>query len=572
MSSFVVTRPDGTQTAVRWWASGVAMGCVAGKAEQLLLGARGGDGDGWSTAQVRQLEDAALRALERGDEEEEEEEETVTGVPQDRAVDGRLWVDRYAPLSFAELLGDARTHRELLKWLVGWARSLGTRPRTLVAGAAECAPRLSAVALLVGAPGAGKTTVAQVLARHAGFEPMHVNASEERTAQSLEWQVREALTARSLRSGRRHVILLDEADGLASQGSGGGGGGDHAGTLATWMRLAERLRAGPVLCIANDEYARVLRPLRSSQVPVFRYQKPAAARLTQRLHDIAAAEGLDATDADLELLSQVSEGDIRAALNCMQFLRSVGGVARCLGAAVRQGEPAFAGKCQRSECIDGEWPYGSGAGGRCRLGTAPSGGQRCGGAFGGLPGKLPAHPVDGSGHAQVLPRARLSLRRGAAHSRRRQLARRVRRVELSPTLRDAQQSVGQLLRAAAVGHDLGQVDRGAASATHAAAVGGVFGGARCRVPGATGARPVRAATRRARGVAAAGAHAESAGRGWGNDSPARVSMQSPIIATTPSVRPAGRVRAGVRVAPRAPKARHRPRRQHATTRAATAVG
>ncbi|KAK4536324.1 hypothetical protein CDCA_CDCA08G2349 [Cyanidium caldarium] len=331
MSSFVVTRPDGTQTAVRWWASGAAMGCVAGKAEQLLLGARGGDGHGWSTAQVRQLEDAALRALERGDE-EEEVEETVTGVPQDRAVDGRLWVDRYAPLSFAELLGDARTHRELLKWLMGWARSLGTRPRTLVAGAAECAPRLSAVALLVGAPGAGKTTVAQVLARHAGFEPMHVNASEERTAQSLEWQVREALTARSLRSGRRHVILLDEADGLASQGSGGGGGGDHAGTLATWMRLAERLRAGPVLCIANDEYARVLRPLRSSQVPVFRYQKPAAARLTQRLHDIAAAEGLDATDADLELLSQVSEGDIRAALNCMQFLRGCDAAALCSGA------------------------------------------------------------------------------------------------------------------------------------------------------------------------------------------------------------------------------------------------
>jgi replication-associated recombination protein RarA len=35
--------------------------------------------------------------------------------------------------------------------------------------------------LLYGPPGTGKSTMAKVLAQHCGYEPLEVNASDERT-------------------------------------------------------------------------------------------------------------------------------------------------------------------------------------------------------------------------------------------------------------------------------------------------------------------------------------------------------------------------------------------------------
>jgi len=120
-----------------------------------------------------------------------------------------LWVDEFAPRSYTELLSDDFTNRCLLKWLKLWdlvvfgrerpARK--PRPSVELARGGKEAPSSSKwksheqvledmleaeldpsrrprqkVALLCGPPGLGKTTLAHVIARHAGYCVVEMNA------------------------------------------------------------------------------------------------------------------------------------------------------------------------------------------------------------------------------------------------------------------------------------------------------------------------------------------------------------------------------------------------------------
>lgn len=49
-----------------------------------------------------------LKALEASS-----ECQSVEDVPETRTVQGQLWVDKYAPKSFTELLSDEQTNREV---------------------------------------------------------------------------------------------------------------------------------------------------------------------------------------------------------------------------------------------------------------------------------------------------------------------------------------------------------------------------------------------------------------------------------------------------------------------------
>lgn len=49
--------------------------------------------------------------------------------------------------------------------------------------------------LLTGAPGTGKTTLAHVAARHAGYTPREINASDDRSAAAITEAVRASFYA-----------------------------------------------------------------------------------------------------------------------------------------------------------------------------------------------------------------------------------------------------------------------------------------------------------------------------------------------------------------------------------------
>ncbi|CAM9407062.1 unnamed protein product, partial [Phaeothamnion confervicola] len=204
------------------------------------------------------------------------------------------------------------------------------------------------VILLCGPPGMGKTTLAQVVARHAGYRTEEVNASDDRSAPVLREKVIRAMESRAAFGDcRPRCIILDEVDGadgkgavqaivdivqapLRSGGNGGGNGGNGGGNGGRRGKAAAHPLLRPLILICNDPHAAHLRPIRAlAQVFIFRQTN--AARLTQRLKVVCAAERLPVNVTALAALAEATGNDIRCCLNTLQFASYQGGRAAASG-------------------------------------------------------------------------------------------------------------------------------------------------------------------------------------------------------------------------------------------------
>lgn len=102
----------------------------------------------------------------------------------------QLWVDKYRPRSFMELLSDERINRQVLRWVKQWdgcvfsagqGQAGSQQKRWSGVQAGEGKPERQLL-LISGPAGLGKTTLAHTVARHCGYRPVEINASDDRTA------------------------------------------------------------------------------------------------------------------------------------------------------------------------------------------------------------------------------------------------------------------------------------------------------------------------------------------------------------------------------------------------------
>ena len=266
-----------------------------------------------------------------------------------------LWVEKFRPKNFLELLSDDGTNRTLLRWLKLWDKVVFNKdvkqkktfndaesqklkdpnakilPTEVVTELDELNRPKQKCALLYGPPGLGKTTLAHIIAATAGYNAVEMNASDDRSLEKFRQKLEAATQMKSVlnQAGdeRPNCLIVDEIDGsvapvvnfLVDLITGKGNHPDKNKKNGKKNIFLQR----PIICICNDLYVPALRPLRQQalQVP---FPPTISSRLAQRLQDIASKEKLRTDLTALMALAEKTGNDIRSCLSTLQFFKSRG--------------------------------------------------------------------------------------------------------------------------------------------------------------------------------------------------------------------------------------------------------
>ncbi|KAJ3280233.1 Replication factor C (RF-C) subunit, partial [Borealophlyctis nickersoniae] len=164
--------------------------------------------------------------------------------------------------------------------------------------------------LLYGPPGTGKTSTILACARRLygdGYKSMimELNASDERGIDVVREQIKNFASTKKIFSSGFKLIILDEADAMTQVAQ------------AALRRIIEKYTRNVRFCIICNYVGKII-PALQSRCTRFRFGPLQEDQIRSRLDFVIESEGVNITEDGRKALLQLSQGDMRRALNILQ--------------------------------------------------------------------------------------------------------------------------------------------------------------------------------------------------------------------------------------------------------------
>ncbi len=213
------------------------------------------------------------------------------------SVEELIWVEKYRP----KTLNDVINQEEVVKRLKVFVKEKNM-------------PHL----LFAGPPGVGKTTTAHALAHDLYGDSykqylLELNASDERGINVIREKVKEFARSRTPPEIPFKIILLDEADNMTSDAQ------------QALRRLMELYTTSTRFILIANYPSKIIDPIQS-RCAFFRFSPLKKEDIIDRLKYISENESTEYDDEALDAIYEISEGDMRKAINILQASSYMGKV------------------------------------------------------------------------------------------------------------------------------------------------------------------------------------------------------------------------------------------------------
>ena len=200
-----------------------------------------------------------------------------------------MWSEKYRPKNILDLVGNEEARKSLVEWFTKWKK--GTKP-----------------ILLIGPPGIGKTTLANLVAKQFNYDLISLNASDVRNKQNIQEILSPVLGNQTIFG--TPMIFIDEVDGVH-------GRADYGGTEAIIKILKEA--TVPIVLAANSDLSKKMQSIKKS-VQTIQFRPLPPRLLLFYLNKILQLEDAKINSDLLMKLVTESRGDIRSMINFAQAL------------------------------------------------------------------------------------------------------------------------------------------------------------------------------------------------------------------------------------------------------------
>ncbi|KAI6241721.1 Chromosome transmission fidelity protein 18-like protein [Aphelenchoides fujianensis] len=263
---------------------------------------------------------------------EEAEEQVVWPQRRPAVPSSQLWTEKYSPRTFLDLLTSNEHNQTVLQWLKLWDPHVHGRPRPFAANDDE--PRKPffeleeqhpylpkrKILLIYGPAGAGKSTLADICARQAGYQPVVLDAIDIPNAAACKAKVADVIGNTSIGAffGKKkapNCLVIESIENASA---------DVINFFVTHANQKTKTKGvyRPIIMVCNNFFHPNLRKLRTicGSLNVSFLDKQ---RALQRLEHICRVEDLQEVRRHmlLELFERFC-GDMRRCLSQLQFMCS----------------------------------------------------------------------------------------------------------------------------------------------------------------------------------------------------------------------------------------------------------